>query len=317
MGRLSKCAGAVVMAVVLALIGAQPASAGDGRGGDDGRNGSGQHQRQSQYLALGDSVPFGYNPLLMPVLPSTTPPIVTDFVGYPELAAPKLKLALTNASCPGQTSGGFISLTPTTDDNGCFVYRFGLHFPLHTAYDSSQLDYAVSKLRSDRNIRLVTMSLGANDLIRCADQSTDKCASRLPTVLGDYQTNLTKIIKAIRKVYDGNLVAVTYYSPDYGDLATTGGIAALNDVTTQVIHNFHGTIADGFAAFAAASKAAGSPGKPCEAGLLIKLPNGSCNFHPSPAGAQVLADTLTAAVVCDPAYGDNRNREDSLVGANG
>jgi hypothetical protein len=60
-----------------------------------------------------------------------------------------------------------------------------------------------------------------------------------------------------------------------------------------------------------------APGKPCEAGLLIKLPNGSCNFHPSPAGAQVLADTLTAAVVCDPAYGDNRNREDSLVGANG
>jgi lysophospholipase L1-like esterase len=233
-GRLSMYAGAVMIVVVLAVIGAQPASAGDGRSGDDGRIGSGQHQRQSQYLALGDSIPFGYNPLLLPIPPSTTPPIATDFVGYPELAAPKLKLALTNASCPGQTSGGFISLTPPTDDNGCFLYR-GAGFPLHTAYTGSQLDFALSNLRSNPNARLVTLTLGANDLLRCKYSTPDGCASsaELAAVLKVYKQNLTTILTAIRKVYHSKLVAATYYSLDYRDPLVTGSLAALNGVTTR------------------------------------------------------------------------------------
>src|SRR5664279_4195930 len=161
MGRLSKCAGAVVMAVVLALIGAQPAAAGDGRSGDDGRNGSGHHQRQNQYLALGDSLPFGFNPLLVDPTGPTDP---TKFVGYPELAAPTLRLALTNASCPGQTTAGFMSLTAL--DNGCNAAR-AAGLPLHVAYTGTQLDFAVSFLRSNPHTRLVTLSLGANDLFLC------------------------------------------------------------------------------------------------------------------------------------------------------
>jgi hypothetical protein len=82
-----------------------------------------------------------------------------------------------------------------------------------------------------------------------------------------------------------------------------------------VTRAFHGTIADGFAAFAAV--AAGSGGDTCAAGLLIKLPIGICDDHPSTVGAQLLADTLTAAVVCDPAFDDDRTREGSFVGTNG
>ena len=310
-------AGAVVIAVVLALVGAQPASAGgDGRGGNDGRNGPGQHQRQSQYLALGDSIPFGYNPLLLPVPPSTTPPpVVTDFVGYPELAAPKLKLALTNASCPGQTSGGFISLAGT--DNGCFGY-LGLGFPLHTTYTGSQLDFALSYLSSNPKTRLVTLTLGGNDLLFCKHHTTDGCESpgEIGPVLTAYTQNLTTILTAIRSVYRGKLVAVTYYSPDYNDPLITGALTALNDITTQLTVSFNGTTADGFTAFQ--KKAARYGGDTCATGLLIRPdPNGPCDFHPTRAGAQLLADTLTAAVNCDPAYRDIRNRDDSLVGANG
>lgn len=316
MRRLSMSAGAVVIAVVLAMIGAQPASAGDGRGGGDGRNG--HHQRQSQYLALGDSIPFGYNPLVVPVPPSpTTPPVVTDFIGYPELAAPKLKLALTNASCPGQTSTGFISIADLTQDNGCFVYRFGLHFPLHVAYDSSQLDFALSYLSSNPKTRLVTLTLGGNDLIRCQDTTPDKCASQeeIVPVLDTYRVNLNTILMAIRHVYSGKLVAVTYYSTDYNDVQITGGLTELNAVTADVIGAYGGTTADGFGAFAAAATPFG--GDTCAAGLLIRLSADKCDVHPSPSGAQVLADTLTAAVNCDPAYRDIRNRDDSLGRANG
>jgi lysophospholipase L1-like esterase len=300
---LSRCA-AVLIAMVLVGIGAQQAAA------DDGRQGSGGQEQEHRYLALGDSIPFGFNP-------DIDPPAEALYKGYPEKAASDSNLALTNASCPGQSSSGFISLTGT--DNGCFGFR---QFPgaMHTSYASSQLDYAVSFLRSHTNTRLVNITLGGNDLLICNDHSTDQCASELPNVLKDYEKNLKKILKAIRKVYDGTLVAVTYYSPDYRDSAFTGSVAAINDVEASVVGDFRGTIADGFAAFAA--KAATYGGDSCAAGLLIRLirpdPNGSpCDVHPSPDGAKLLADTLTAAISCDRAYGVNRNREDSSVEAYG
>jgi hypothetical protein len=51
-----------------------------------------------------------------------------------------------------------------------------------------------------------------------------------------------------------------------------------------------GKVADGFAAFEGPSAAFG--GSPCAAGLLIKLPDGTCNIHPSPAGHLLLAQAI-------------------------
>src|SRR4051812_17361312 len=59
------------------------------------------------YLALGDSIAFGYDP-------STDH---SSDAGYPELLAQRRGLALSNAACPGEASGGFLS--ETGDDNGC------------------------------------------------------------------------------------------------------------------------------------------------------------------------------------------------------
>src|SRR5688500_1207936 len=57
------------------------------------------------YLALGDSVPFGYygNAGALYLDPD-------NFVGYPELVADDLKLRLLNASCPGETTASFIDV---------------------------------------------------------------------------------------------------------------------------------------------------------------------------------------------------------------
>lgn len=292
---------AVVIAIALVVIGAQPASA------DGDRHGPGGHHQEHQYLALGDSVPFGFDPAVIP-------PVGAKYFGYPEKAAPKLKLALTNASCPGQTSSGFISRKGT--DNGCFAFR-KIPGAMHTSYYRTQLDYAVSFLRWHPETRLVTISLGANDLLLiCAVPSSDQCTSGVPGVLADYERNLTKILKSIRRVYDGKLVAVTYYSTNYADPFTTGAVAALNAVESRVVQTFGGTTADGFAAFGAV--AAGFGGQTCKTGLLIGPDsNGVCNIHPSPAGAKLLADTLIDAVHSDPVYQHEQEQEDSLVGAGG
>src|SRR5215467_1538052 len=63
-----------------------------------------------QYLALGDSIAFGFSPLLDPTN-------ADNFIGYPTPVAAALKKTLTNASCPGETSSHFISLTGS--DNHC------------------------------------------------------------------------------------------------------------------------------------------------------------------------------------------------------
>ncbi len=271
-GRLSKYAGAVLIAVMVAGVGAQPAAADD----------EGHGRGQQQYLALGDSLPFGFNPLV-------DPPEAAQYVGYPERASAPLKLALTNASCPGQTSSGFIKTSGT--DNGCFGFR-QIPGAMHTAYDGSQLQFAVSFLRSHRHTKLVTLTLGANDLILCPNA----CAAQedFDRVLTTYERNLRSILTAIRKVYHHQLVAVTYYSTDYRNQDVTGALKALNRVTTRVIREFHGTTADGFTAFAAV--AARSGGDTCAAGLLIRLPDRTCDVHPSEFGARVLARTLVAVI---------------------
>ena len=90
------------------------------------------------------------------------------------------------------------------------------------------------------------------------------------------------------------MVALTYYSLNYADPVQVAEIKLLNSVIAGVTGAFGGKIVDGFAAFQGPSAAFG--GSPCAAGLLIKLPDGTCNIHPSPAGHLLLAQAIENAV---------------------
>jgi len=247
----------------------------------------------SEYLALGDSVAFGYDPLV-------AVPIERNYTGYPQIlseSAPPLK-RLTSLACPGETSGSFLSAAAR--DNNCRLFK--RKFGLHTDYLGTQADYAVQLLTSGKQIKLVTLSIGGNDLLLLQSDcgnvgNVPACIqAQLPAVLQGYAANLTQILTRIRSEarYDGRLVLVTYYSLDYRDPIQTGGIGALNAVAAQVAARFRVTIADGFNAFAQASAASG--GDTCAAGLLIALPTGGCDVHPSPKGRDLLAATVRASV---------------------
>ena len=110
--------------------------------------------------------------------------------------------------------------------------------------------------------------------------------------MGKIQTDLAIIYALIRNVahYHGLVVALTYYSLSYSDPAQVAGTQALDSAIASVTEKFGGKVADGFAAFAGPSAAFG--GSPCAAGLLIKLPDGTCNIHPSPAGHLLLAKAI-------------------------
>jgi lysophospholipase L1-like esterase len=251
--------------------------------------------RPQEYLALGDSVAFGFSPLL-------DKSDASNFIGYPDVAAAALKENLTNASCSGEAAGGFISFTGT--DNGCRPYR--AHFPLHVAYPTpttTQLEFTDQFLQSHPQTLLITIDIGANDLfvmqrqclgvVSCILQQIGTTAQPGP-FLQTLADNLDTIFGHIRNLddYHHKLVALTYYSLDYRDPVGTGVIGIINSVIAARTLAWGGIVADGFGAFAAAS----NNGDTCAAGLRIPLPSGGCDIHPSPAGRDALAQAIVSAV---------------------
>jgi lysophospholipase L1-like esterase len=274
-----------VLAGVLALVPALPTSAA-----------SSSSSLPNSYLALGDSVTFGYSPLL--VHPGVDPRV---FVGYPQLASNlfRPKLMVFNASCPGETSTSLIS--GTRPDNGCQNFRqLGA---LHVSYPGSQLQYAEKFVAANPRTKFVSLMIGANDLLLLLNscratappEGVNACITRgLPRLLVTLRTNLRAIYAGLRAGgFKGEFVAVTYYSANYRDLVVTGAVGAVDVVLAGVTRAFGGKVADGFGAFAAAAAPFG--GDTCKAGLLIHLTSTRCDIHPSPAGAALLASALHAA----------------------
>ena len=253
------------------------------------------------YLALGDSVAFGTDP-------NRDPRVASNMVGYPDYVASSLNLKDVNASCPGEATGGFISLHGL--DNVCRPYRFTFGLPLHVSYSGTQLAFAERYLRAHRGTRLVTINLGANDVFAlegpiCKLDPT--CIAKgLPKILKHMEANLETIFEGLRDTgYEGLIVALDYYSLQYPD---TSGAQLLNGPMMAAASEYHVLIADGLGAFAGAASAPANPpglaGTTCAAGLTIvdvtgppppPLPN--CNVHPTQLGHQLLATAILNAIV--------------------
>ena len=251
--------------------------------------------RGSEYLALGDSVTFGYQE------PNTVPaPDYFDpasLPGYPEHLGGELHVSVTNLACPGETSGSLINVH--TLSNGCEnAYR--KLYPLHTKYSGAQLSYAVSFLRRHPRVRLVSLMIGANDIFLCEKNTPSHCLS--PTdqnkTISTVARNVKKILSTIRTKgrYHGQIAVVTYYSTDYTSALITGVIKKLDSAVVTVAKPFKVEIADGFDQFRLASiKYADHP---CLAGLITQLDStvGDCGVHPTYAGSALLAEAVLSAI---------------------
>jgi lysophospholipase L1-like esterase len=240
---------------------------------------------EGNYLALGDSVTFGYRPAQVTPLEEYLDP--RNFTGYPTEVARALGLTVVNASCPGETTASMIDTHAPSEgcENG---YR--TLAPLHVAYTGSQLAFAVRFLRQHPGTRLVTIMIGADDMFRCQSTTADHCTGTdFDQALARVGANLGTILAAIREHYRGDLVVVTYYALNYGDAGQT---ERLNAVIAAQARRHDARIASGFAAFEPA--AARADGDTCAAGLLVRLPGGGCDKHPSAAGQARLAAAVEA-----------------------
>lgn len=287
--RMVGLTAAVLVVALIAAIGAGATSAAPVNGSD--ANGT--------YLALGDSVAFGYVP--SSAVPAPKYLDAHSFVGYPEYLAQQLNERVSNASCPGETSASL--LVAGAQSNGCenspgSPVGYSTLYPLHVQYRGTQMAYALQYLEAHKHTQLITINIGANDVFLCQETTPDHCSSPLEIVgvANEIAANLTTIFHDLRVVagYNGPIVVLTYYSLSYSNPVVLAGAQFLDSVLAGVTTANGGIVADGLDAFKGPSLGFG--GDPCAAGLLIKLPDGTCNIHPSPAGHRLLAAAIAEAI---------------------
>jgi lysophospholipase L1-like esterase len=273
---------AVVVGLCLAGTASAPLTASDDRGND------------KTYLALGDSVPFGFMPQA-----GFEAVNAANFVGYPDYVGQALRLTTVNGACPGESSGSL--LDAFNPDNGCRAYR-GAPLPLHVAYGETQGAFAVDFVRANRHTRLVTIQLGANDLFLLQDRcfGLPTCiASILPLTLAILEQNILTTIESLRAAgYRGPIVLVNYYPLDLRDGQTTGLTQAMNAALADAASRSGARVADTFSAFAGLVSTPAALGSSCRAGLLKANPVNplSCDVHPSQTGHRVIAGAIARAV---------------------
>lgn len=263
----------------------------------------------SRYLALGDSVSFGYIESNATTAHDYAKP--SNFTGYPEDVAANLGLKLTNAACPGETTGSFISTS--AQSNGCTNVPpatagdppapggYRSNYPLHTTYKNkkqSQLAFAEAYLKKHPKTRLVSLMIGANDGFLCLAQSSDGCVSEFAALQQHIKKNAHIIFKGLRGTgYKGQIVVLTYYSTDYNSGIGNLQSQAVSKAVTDAGAKYNIEVADGFGQFQAAAAQAG--GDSCAAQLLTAFTGadaGTCGVHPSLAGQAILAQAVEQAI---------------------
>lgn len=154
------------------------------------------------YVSIGDSYAQGYQPDA-----DGGPADYTKGYAYllPELAAAKgYDLDLVNFGCGGATVGSL------TDDDGC---RAGARSPSGPVYeDESQLEAALAFLEANRGqVDLVTISIGGNDVTRCARGDDDPVAC-VGDAVSTVDAGLQSILAQVREAAgpDVTIVGLTY-----------------------------------------------------------------------------------------------------------
>ena len=198
---------------------------------------------KTYYLALGDSLAFGFQPNL-----DWSHSYPTQWYSS-NLSKHHVK-SYTNYGCNGETSNTFI--------NGGCPYDYALH----DYYLGPQLDAAVSFLKAHPGaVSPVSLDIGANDLLPDINSSTCAISSTWSTDLATLDTNLTQTILpqliaalTVNGVRTGDLVMMNYYDP-YQNICPVSltYVETLNQHLASDAAQFNVPVSDVFTAFGGAT----------------------------------------------------------------
>ena len=216
------------------------------------------HPPQESYLALGDSLAFGYQQAkLLAELGSGTYSAASFNTGYDAdfaamiqpLAPPGHPFTETNFGCPGETTTSMV-------DGPC---PFPL--PLHNSYPpgDSQLEAAVAFLQAHRHhVNPVTLDIGANDILGLIEGCgfAPACiAGGATATTATMASNLDAILTALQAAAPGaEIIAMNV--PDVFEFAAPSTLplfAAYNAVLDQVVAAHGVRLVDAFSVVAGLS----------------------------------------------------------------
>lgn len=263
-----------------------------GHGGPPpGQKGPGHGFPQASYLALGDSLAFGYSQAKFEkLLPNENPAeyntgYVDDFAHLLRFGNPKLQVI--NDGCPGETTESFIK--------GPCEYQ--LAFPLHHPYvggpTSPQLSDALTYLQANPNTNPITLDIGANDALGVIEHTCEKkveCVIKeAPALFAHIAANLGLILTDLRGADPhATIIVLGLYNP-FGEKLPGGNAltAQLNEVMEKVASAVGARFADPLPVF----NPPGALEEPtiCLLTNMCKTPE---DIHPTDLGYGVLAGLI-------------------------
>jgi lysophospholipase L1-like esterase len=241
---------------------------------------------KSYYLALGDSVTYGYQ--ASKIVPGFTADDLDT--GYVDVFATQLRsiqptIQVVNYGCPGESSTTFIR-------GGCPVALTG--FPLHDSFSGSQLDAAIAFLRAHRGeMRPITITLWGNDvreLLRACGPDLECVLSGAPATIDRLASNLDSILRQLRTAAPNAEIVVTgAWDSFVGDFATADPLfIAMNAAMAEFAARNDARFADVFPIFNPQGDEAAETAAICT--LLLICTEG--DSHPSDAGYRVLGEAV-------------------------
>ncbi len=228
------------------------------------------------YVALGDSLTFGFQPDLNlsdgfadDVFSALRPAGVTD---------------LENFACGGET-------TTTLIGGGC-TYRFATH----VRYSGPELDAAVNFITSHQGqVDPITLEIGANDVLADFNQATCTASASVDADLARLDTNLTqtivpRLIAALTTPAghsSADLVLMNYYNPFAKECPNSSTfINQFNDHLVADAAQFRLPVVDVYSAFGGDTNMAA---RICD---LTWICSAQHDIHPTTKGYSVIATAI-------------------------
>ncbi len=283
----------LVLLVVLALIAvaaiAIPASAA-------AKPGPTFAPPKSSYLALGDSLAFGYQQEKFNALFPNEDPTAYN-TGYVDDFSVALKdirkrINTVNLGCPGETTDSFLGAVPCS---------YHPPFPLHVNYSGSQMGAALAFLKHHpHRVSPITIDIGANDLLATVNGCNANPApfpdpascivGKAPATFAHVGQNLGTILGNLRsKAPKTEIIVLGLYNPLVVTLgpASDALVAQANAVLASTAAAYRARFADPLPVF--------NPPGPNEIPTICAL-TAICtplhDIHATDAGYAVLADLI-------------------------
>ena len=244
---------------------------------------------KQHYLALGDSLAYGFQPCIKNNTCSKTDGYVYDLFQTFQNEGTK---DVTNYGCPSESSVTFIN-------GGC---------PFAPPGSPAQLTAALAYLQANAGkVSPVTLDIGVNDVEPDVTIAPNDCtvSSNFDTDLATLDNNLTKTILpqlqaalTVNGRVTGSIVMMNYYDAFQNICQGPASAQFIQDFNTFNTHlandvsNF-GTIVDVFAAFGGATTP--NPNI-CTYTWMCTPPPLGPDIHPMSQGYSVIADTFAAAI---------------------